>query len=101
MNIKNYLIKEEKTLREALQLIDKNNSGTIFIIDKNDIVVGVATDGDIRRKLLDGIQLDDKINAVVSIKPISPMNIAKIPCTNDYQCYQRRTTLLGHIAYRC
>ena len=64
MNIKNYLIKEEKTLREALQLIDKNNSGTIFIIDKNDIVVGVATDGDIRRKLLDGMQLDDKIKHI-------------------------------------
>ena len=52
MNIDNFIVSEKKSLREALEKINNNNSGTVFIVNKDKIVVGVATDGDIRRKLL-------------------------------------------------
>ena len=64
MNINNFQIPSDRSLREAIELIDKNKSGTIFIIDKNSIVIGIATDGDIRRKLLEGSQLDDSLEGI-------------------------------------
>ena len=71
MNIDIFQISKDSSLREALVLIDQNNSGTIFIIDINSIVIGVATDGDIRRKLLEGIQLDDGLENIYNDNFIS------------------------------
>ena len=71
MNIANFQIKNNSTLREAIKLIDKNKSGTIFIINEKSIVIGVATDGDIRRKLLDGFKLEDPLEGIYNDNFIS------------------------------
>lgn len=47
-------------LREVLQAIDENQHGVIFFTNEYGSVVGVATDGDIRRHLLQGGTLDDQ-----------------------------------------
>jgi D-glycero-alpha-D-manno-heptose-7-phosphate kinase len=64
MNIDNFIVSEKKSLREALEKINNNNSGTVFIVNKDKIVIGVATDGDIRRKLLSGSELDDGLDGI-------------------------------------
>lgn len=61
MQLDIFLIKASATLREALQLIESNHHGMIFVTDDNGAVSGVATDGDIRRLLLDGGTLDSVI----------------------------------------
>jgi D-glycero-alpha-D-manno-heptose-7-phosphate kinase len=71
MNINNFQILKDSTLREALELIDSNKSGTIFVIDIDGIVIGVVTDGDIRRKLLEGVKLDDSLKNVYNPNFIS------------------------------
>ena len=71
MNINNFQISKDSTLRDALELIDSNKSGTIFVIDIDGIVIGVATDGDIRRKLLEGVQLDDGLENIYNANFIS------------------------------
>ena len=71
MNINNFKISKDGSLREALELIDKNQSGTIFVIDRDNIVIGVVTDGDIRRKLLKGVQLDDGLESIYNDNFIS------------------------------
>jgi D-glycero-alpha-D-manno-heptose-7-phosphate kinase len=48
-------------IREALEYIDKNLQGCIFTTDDHGKVTGVATDGDIRRGLLNGITLDSAV----------------------------------------
>ena len=50
-------------MREALLRIEANHHGIIFTTDDLGAVIGMATDGDIRRKLLDGASLDDPIAA--------------------------------------
>jgi len=57
-----FLIAASANLREALQRIDSNHHGVIFITDANGAVIGAATDGDIRRRLLEGGSLNDSIS---------------------------------------
>lgn len=49
-------------LRSAYQKIDENGKGIIFLVDKQDILQGVLTDGDLRRLLLRGCGLNESIS---------------------------------------
>ncbi len=53
------------TIREAMNKIDANVLGTVFIVNDNDQLCGVVTDGDIRRALLGGYGLNDKVKKIV------------------------------------
>lgn len=59
MNKDSFLIYKENTLKEALKSIEQNKHGLVFIADKNQRIIALLTDGDIRRSILDGFCLDD------------------------------------------
>lgn len=61
MSLNLFLIAECASLREALIKIEANHHGIILTINSMEVVTGLATDGDIRRKLLEGASLDDPI----------------------------------------
>jgi D-glycero-alpha-D-manno-heptose-7-phosphate kinase len=63
MNLRNFVISVDAPLREALSIIEANQHGIVLTVDSSDTVVGLATDGDIRRKLLDGASLSDRIES--------------------------------------
>lgn len=67
MMLPQFLIPHSTSLREALTRIDDNKHGIILTTDASGAVVGLATDGDIRRKLLEGASLDDPISACVNL----------------------------------
>jgi D-glycero-alpha-D-manno-heptose-7-phosphate kinase len=56
-----FKILETKSLREGLKCIDSNHHGAVFTVNEAGAVTGIATDGDIRRKLLENASLDDPI----------------------------------------
>ena len=56
-----FKILETKSLREALKCIESNHHGAVFTINEAGAVTGIATDGDIRRKLLENNSLDAPI----------------------------------------
>jgi D-glycero-alpha-D-manno-heptose-7-phosphate kinase len=58
---KDYLVDDKTTLMNAMKKLDDNHSGFLFTTDKEGSVNGLATDGDIRRALLNGINLSDSI----------------------------------------
>lgn len=60
MNI--FTIQKTSTIKSALEKIDSNGEGIICIVDNSNKVISVATDGDIRRKLLEGVTLDQSID---------------------------------------
>jgi D-glycero-alpha-D-manno-heptose-7-phosphate kinase len=62
MQLNIFLITASESLRDALQRIERNHHGMIFVTDANGAVLSMATDGDIRRRLLDGGSLDEAIN---------------------------------------
>ena len=53
-----FLVRESSTIREALIKIEKTHKGYVFVVDKDDRVLGSLTDGDIRRALMAGGTLD-------------------------------------------
>jgi D-glycero-alpha-D-manno-heptose-7-phosphate kinase len=61
VNLKLFLISEMAPIREALIKIEANHEGIILTTKPSDAVVGLVTDGDIRRKLIEGASLDDPI----------------------------------------
>lgn len=61
MNLNMFIIEDGAPLLEALQRIESNRHGMIFVVGADGAVVGVATDGDIRRHLLEGGALEDRI----------------------------------------
>ena len=52
-NINNFLIDSKQSIKEALIKIDENKKGLIIATDEKGGVIGIATDGDIRRYLID------------------------------------------------
>ncbi len=61
-----FLISLNTNLRSALEKIDENHHGIIFATNDENKICGVATDGDIRRKLLEGASLEDSIQNCIN-----------------------------------
>lgn len=61
MQLDIFRVAASASLREALQRIESNHHGVIFVIDASGTVSGLATDGDIRRRLLDGGTLNESV----------------------------------------
>jgi D-glycero-alpha-D-manno-heptose-7-phosphate kinase len=66
VQLNNFLILESASLRDALLQIEANHHGIILTTSSTGAVVGLATDGDIRRKLLEGSSLDEQIALIAN-----------------------------------
>jgi D-glycero-alpha-D-manno-heptose-7-phosphate kinase len=66
MELEKFLIIGSASLREALLQIEANHHGMILTTNRSGAVIGLATDGDIRRKLLAGASLDDQIATIAN-----------------------------------
>ena len=64
--IENLICSANKTLLEAMQLINHNALGVCFVVDKFNSLQGVATDGDIRRAILSHRSLDSPIGEILN-----------------------------------
>ena len=61
-NFKNYTINKQASCLEALKKlnIEKSNQ-TLFVLDENEHLIGTVTDGDIRRGLIRGLNIETPI----------------------------------------
>jgi D-glycero-alpha-D-manno-heptose-7-phosphate kinase len=59
-------IAETETIEEAFRRLNLNMLGILFAQDSSGRVVGAVTDGDIRRKLLGGVSLRDRVAICVN-----------------------------------
>ena len=63
------LLEPSATILEALEIINKEALRVALVIDKEQHLVGVVTDGDIRRGLLNNLSLNDAIALVMNTNP--------------------------------
>lgn len=54
-----YTISKTSNIREAIKKIDENGEGLIFVVNNENKVIGVLTDGDFRRAILNGVSLSE------------------------------------------
>ena len=97
INFHKYLIVESASIREALILLNNLSSDvlTLFVIDADGVLKGTLTDGDIRRKLIQGCSLDEIVSKamnpnfqyvieknvdVLEIKRMRELGLTLLPC---------------------
>ena len=78
-NIENIKLKQNATIKEALGIIDSGAMQIALVVDDNDKLLGTLTDGDIRRGILRGLDLDSSIETIVFKEPA----VAKISSTKE------------------
>jgi dTDP-glucose pyrophosphorylase/predicted transcriptional regulator len=66
MDSMNCSIQSDATIRAALEAIDRNAKGVALVLDVDTKLLGVLTDGDIRRALLQNASLDDSVSPWIS-----------------------------------
>lgn len=81
---------EKSSIKEAMTCIDRNSKGIVFVIDAEQRLVGVATDGDIRRALLNGIGLGESIKVCMNehfIYAYNPVDAQRIfqQCDGEFK----------------
>lgn len=76
-NIDELLIDVTKQIKDALTVIDKNAQGVCFVV-QNKKLVGVITDGDIRRSLINGSNLQTPVSQIMQ-KEFTSFNVNTPP----------------------
>ena len=60
----------ETTIKQALKVISDGTLRIAVVVDKKDKLIGILTDGHIRRGFLKGLNLDSPIKSIIFKKPI-------------------------------
>jgi dTDP-glucose pyrophosphorylase len=70
-NWKNILIPPNTSILNTIAVIDKEGLRTALVVDDQRHLLGMVTDGDIRRALLKNIHLDEPIHKIMNAEPIT------------------------------
>ncbi|WP_299259071.1 nucleotidyltransferase family protein [uncultured Aquimarina sp.] len=69
-NYKEHLLQTESTIKQALLKLDElAGDAILFMVDKDDKLIGSLTDGDVRRGLIKGITIDSRVNDIIQDNP--------------------------------
>ncbi len=64
-------VRPDQPLCEALAAIDEGGVQVAIVVDEEDALLGVVTDGDIRRGILDNVDLDASVRTVMNEDPVT------------------------------
>lgn len=64
------LISQTSTIKEALQIINREALRVAVVVDQDKKLLGMVTDGDIRRGLLNDLTLSDTVDQVMNSNPV-------------------------------
>lgn len=69
MEISKFCVFENASLIEVMEKINENSYGIVFVINKKNQLIGVITDGDIRRYILANGNLDSNASRIMNKEP--------------------------------
>ena len=70
-NWENALLNESATIKQTLEVIDKEALRVALIVNSARELIGVVTDGDIRRGLISGFSLEEKVSEIANKTPLT------------------------------
>ena len=66
----NYIISEQATIKEAMAAITDNQRGAVVVVDAKLHLLGVASDGELRRALVAGRDFTSPISEILNYNPV-------------------------------
>lgn len=66
MDLSSLIIKSNSSIKLAMNMIDKSGIGFLFIVDLKDKMIGIISDGDIRRQLLKNDDLSKEVDSFMN-----------------------------------
>jgi dTDP-glucose pyrophosphorylase len=71
-NLDQLLVRPSASIREVMACIDQNAKGIALVVDDERHLISTITDGDIRRAILDGIDVDSTIQKLLRRRRATP-----------------------------
>jgi dTDP-glucose pyrophosphorylase len=62
-SVENIIVNSSSSIRKAMKIIDTGNMKIALVVDKDQRLLGTVSDGDIRRSILRGIDLDSPVES--------------------------------------
>lgn len=75
LSLDDFVASDKSSLSEAMQMIDRNTHGIVFISDAKGTLIASLTDGDVRRYLLSGGVMNCKAMDAANISPKSAISL--------------------------
>ena len=100
MDIGPFLVSPQAAILEAVAVIDANRQGAALVVDAEQRLAGVITDGDIRRAVLAGVDLQQPVLALLELrsKALYPTSIvAPIAMTDAERLELMRLHKIRHL----
>ena len=69
-NWKKTLLSRNSTIRQAIRSLEKSTLQIVLVVNLEKKLVGTITDGDIRRGLLSGLNINSSIKSLININPL-------------------------------
>ena len=91
--ISKYLVKKNITIEKAFYLLNENTKKGLIIVNSKKKILGLVNDGDIRRALIKGHTIKDKISLAMNTKPIL-VNYQKVKNINYLFFVKRKIDVL-------
>ena len=66
------LLRPDRTIRQAMRQMNENERGIVLVVDEKGVLLDTVTDGDLRRAMLDGVDLDTSLAALSERRAGSP-----------------------------
>ena len=63
--IQELIISKEESIKQTMGNLNKTSSKILLVVENNDKLIGVVTDGDLRRGIVNGLSLSDPIKKVM------------------------------------
>ncbi len=92
-NFEQVLVKPDLPLIDGIKLMNANSMQVLLVVDENRTLLGVITDGDIRRALLENISFDQPVSSVMARDPI----VMKDPPKKEKAISLMREKSINHV----
>ena len=78
-NYRDHLILSGTSIKDSLVQLTKLGSDIIlFVVDEYDTLIGSITDGDVRRGLIKGISIEEKVDSLIRDSPKYILKVKQI-----------------------
>lgn len=71
---KQVFVTAETNIKEAIKKLDETGQKILFVTGTDEKLIGTVTDGDVRRGIIKGLQLNEPVSEIMNIKFISIPN---------------------------